>query len=78
MVVDDELNVLPIFKYINEIESESKNTISLNNKETHLTKEQKLLKKWIKDTSDSLVVNEIMKLCKTSDQCGAVKQLIDH
>lgn len=63
---------------MNEIKSESKDTISMSNKDIHLTNEQKLLKKWIKDTSDSLVVNEIIKLCKTSDQCSAVKQLIDH
>lgn len=78
MVVDDELNVLPIFKFINEIKSEESNTISLSNKDSHLTSEQKLLKKWLKDTSDTPVVHEILKLCKTSDQCSAVNDLIAH
>mmetsp|Transcript_23593 Transcript_23593/g.19815 ORF Transcript_23593/g.19815 Transcript_23593/m.19815 type:complete len:167 (+) Transcript_23593:525-1025(+) len=78
MVVDDELNVLPIFKHINEIKSEEKSTVSLSSKDFHLSDEQKLIKKWIKDTSSSPVVNEILKLCKTSDQCSAVKMLIDE
>lgn len=78
MVVDDELNVLPIFKHINDIQLEESKTISLSNKDTHLTSEQKLLKKWIKDSSDTPVVNAILKLCKTSDQCAAVNDLISH
>lgn len=78
MVVDDELNVLPIFKYINEIKCEESKTISLSNKDSHLTAEQKLLKKWIKDTTDTPVVHAILQLCKTSDQCSAVNSLIVH
>lgn len=84
LVIDDELNILPITKHIDDIKevkilgSDEKNENGeINVQSLYLTEEQKKLKNLKIELKDAKPIGYLVNKCKTLDQAKAVMSIVD-
>jgi N-acetyltransferase 10 len=76
IVVDDELNVLPISSHIKAIEPVKRN-IDLNEENSLLTERERDLKTLQQSLKDKIPIGNLVTLCKTLDQAKCVMSMVD-
>lgn len=84
LVIDDELNILPITQHIADIKevkipgSDEKNENGeINVQSLYLTEEQKKLKNLKTELKDAKPIGNLVNKCKTLDQAKAVMSMLD-
>ena len=76
LVVDDELNLLPITSHMKNMKELDKN-IDENEKNIFLTKREKELNDLKNALSNKEIIGNLIKLCKTVDQAKTLMCLVD-
>ncbi len=76
IVVDDELNVLPISSHIKNIEPVKKN-IDLTEENSLLTQRERDLMTLQQSLKDKIPIGNLVTLCKTIDQAKCVMSMVD-